>query len=594
MKKIYNKLFGNKKEPKKEQTKNSCEQQQEFLKKMSSSEDIVFKQPEDIIIEDKTLDEQLGIVTKKRPANIAELKTQVLNSVKDKLLDTNQKKIHFKYLTFHLKHNKGDILVHLLDVIAHDKAFTEEIVALIYNLGHNTSQNFKLKTTYKSKNYGVYSNICEGIALEFTDLTSWSKEFTMQITSVGGEMEEEKYILDPHNTTKIFVGRGHTNITDGRELTNNIVFKDPTVIENPSPSLQENQRISKNLIYFKYNNDTKTFIVARRILGFNKNKRVQVFREIRENNDIALDLNNTNVKHYLQDGDQISLSEEITICVNQILKEDEEIAIKSINDLEELNLENKLVDYTCIENITLLDIVDKVELLTESEIEIIAINFHFKNKKEEIIKYLALSEFNKPNFAEELKQLINNKDVKVNDSLEVHLKSYDNIFFNDFSLLTEGVSIEVVGIKDVYATKKLRLTTIGGVLGSNVNIVKPDGKMCFIGRGEYNFLDKRFIKNDIYFIDPFTIENPTKEVLKNGELSRSSIFIVYNLKEKKYQIGRRKVGQDKTKRFKIYRLKNEDEATEIDIIGTNNTWFLENKDQISLTDGVSLKVELID
>lgn len=188
-----------------------------------------------------------------------------------------------------------------------------------------------------------------------------------------------------------------------------------------------------------------------------------------------------------------------------------------------------------LEELTMVKIMQLLKAFSYSDIKIQRICFHLKNKRTDLYSVRAEKLFTEPEFLDNVKAALDTANIKYTQSIDIQV-FFQSKTFEDYTKITQQVSIEVLTPKEAFEQKEARITTLNGVLEKEEYILTPKRKKAYlIGRGKAPKLNNGIIiKNDIVFAEP----NGQEELEINRNVSRSILFIAYNPETNKYEIGR--------------------------------------------------------
>lgn len=293
----------------------------------------------------------------------------------------------------------------------------------------------------------------------------------------------------------------------------------------------------------------------------------------------------------------------------EYLKELEENLKESVFNLPDVEKEIEQPDYTQetedlrrveiapdFNQFTIKAIKSRLALLhgSTANLRVDEIRFYFERKD---VLYLMASEENgalqQPEFKSEMVNVLKGYGVKVPNHLNIVIEvSPGKVEL--YTLICKGVSMQMIDYNSQVKSENhliLKLTAKGGTLEQSEYNLKLRKQPYHAGKGK-NVLLRNNIPhcNDIVFINPKDVENPTDDILNNKVISRLQ-FSIYSAKDHFY-IKRIGLGFNPKSRVDIQR---NDNGIYRDLpLNTEETQLtLNDGDIILINKKVSIIVELI-
>lgn len=245
-----------------------------------------------------------------------------------------------------------------------------------------------------------------------------------------------------------------------------------------------------------------------------------------------------------------------------------------------------------LEELSINRIVNKLSALSYANIKLQKLVFHFRENRGDISSVQGETLFKGDRFLVDLKSKLEEKDIAFARAVEIET-IFNSKAVDDFTPITNHVSVEVLTPQDIHTQKKAMITALSGVLEKESYEIESRKKPYLIGRGRNPSLPSgRMIKNDIVFIEP--TQNSNEEEKLNRYVSRSILLIAYNHEINKFELGRTAFMYDSNHIVKINRLTEMGGINEIKVNTTKINIPLEDEDQIIINGKVNLLFEVLE
>ncbi len=248
-----------------------------------------------------------------RVADAVELQELTLNAILNTLRPFAFGNTTISSIRFHLKYRNTRVESIASAALFKNDDFVDNIKVKLSGLGIKYADNFKVYLVYNSVDFERFTLVTQWLSVEPVTHDGSERKIKASIRAIKGFIWGDVVEIEP-TEEPYYIGRGkEPELPSGISVLNKVAFISPDEINDPKYEI--NRYVSRSIAYIFYDENNNKFKVMRSKLMDNKQHTVKIIR-IRKNNIEKIPLNNTINQYTLQDGDQITFNEKVSIKIS--------------------------------------------------------------------------------------------------------------------------------------------------------------------------------------------------------------------------------------------------------------------------------------